>query len=82
MKPDELVTIATFEAPYQADLAKGMLESAGFETFLFGEHTGRPQLSSWGGPIRLQVRSSDQAEARSFSADLADQTDNQVNPKL
>jgi hypothetical protein len=72
MKPDELVTIATFELPHQADLAKGMMESAGFEVFRFGEHLGRPQLSNWGGPISLQVKSSDEAEARNFLAEVAD----------
>ena len=74
--PDELVTIAIFDLPHQADLAKGMLESAGFEVFKFGEHLGRPQLSNWGGPITLQVKSSDEEEALNFLADI----DN--NPEL
>jgi hypothetical protein len=68
MKLDELVTIATFQIPYQADLAKGMLESAGFEVFLLGEHLGRPQLSSWGGPSSLLTG-------------LTDQANTQVNPE-
>ena len=57
----ELVTIATFNDPFSANLAKGKLESEGIECFTASEHRlGR----SWGdgnvfGPIELQVKELD-----------------------
>ena len=57
----KLVTIATFNDPFSANLAKGKLESEGIECFTASEHRlGR----SWGagnmvGPIELQVKEPD-----------------------
>ena len=57
----KLVTIATFNDPFSANLAKGKLESEGIEWFTATEH--RLGLS-WGdgnvfGPIELQVKEPD-----------------------
>lgn len=79
---DDLVTIATFQIPYRADLAKGMLESAGFEVFLLGENYGRQNFFHTAyAPIRLQVKASDEAEARKLLAELEAEADLEADPE-
>jgi len=60
----ELVTIATFPEPAEASMARTALESAGIDVFLQGE-TANSMI-----PVaftsRLQVRSEDEAAARSL----------------
>ncbi|MGC1295736.1 MAG: DUF2007 domain-containing protein [Alloacidobacterium sp.] len=64
---EEVVTVAKFTEPLEAEMAKLRLESAGIETFLSGENARilEPGL----GPLQLQVRSSDQADALAILAD-------------
>ncbi len=61
---DELVTIATFPEPMEANMARTALESAGINVFLVGE-TANSMI-----PVaftsQLQVRSEDEAAARSL----------------
>jgi hypothetical protein len=61
---DELVTVATFPEPMEANMARSALEAAGIEVFLQGE-TANSMI-----PVafesRLQVRSEDEAAARSL----------------
>lgn len=69
---DDLVTIETFQIPYHADLAKGMLEAAGFEAYLIGDNYGRQSFFHTAyALIRLQVKSSDEIAAKNFLDDLA-----------
>lgn len=58
---EEVVTVAKFNEPLEAEMAKLRLESAGIETFLSGENARilEPGL----GPLQLQVRASDRTDA-------------------
>lgn len=79
---EDLVTIATFQIPYHADLAQGMLESAGFEVYQIGDNYARQNFFHTGyAPIRLQVKASDEAEARKLLADLEAEADLEINSK-
>jgi hypothetical protein len=57
---DELVTVGKFLAPTEAQIAKGMLESAGIECFLQGENANNMLALAF--RSRLRVRRID-AEA-------------------
>jgi hypothetical protein len=62
-----VVTIASFNEPLEAEMAKLRLESAGIEVFLSGENARimEPGL----GPLELQVSSEDEEDARAILAD-------------
>ena len=63
----DVVTIANFTEPMEAEMAKLRLESAGIEVFLSGENARimEPGL----GPLQLQVSSDDETDARAILAD-------------
>lgn len=63
----DVVTIASFTEPLEAEMAKLRLESAGIEVFLSGENARimEPGL----GPLALQVAAEDEADARAILAD-------------
>jgi hypothetical protein len=63
----DVVTIASFTEPMEAEMARLRLQSAGIETFLSGENARilEPGL----GPLQLQVASEDEADARAILAD-------------
>ena len=58
----DLVQVGRFLDPSEAQMAKGMLESAGIECFLQGEHANA--LYPMALRVRLQVRRQDEAEAQ------------------
>jgi hypothetical protein len=62
-----VVTIASFTEPMEAEMAKLRIESAGIEVFLSGENARimEPGL----GPLQLQVSSDDEEDARAILAD-------------
>ena len=60
--PEGLVTVGRFLDPVEAQMARGMLEAAGVETFLVGESLN--QLMPVAFRVRLQVRVEDEAGAR------------------
>ncbi|HEY1500400.1 MAG TPA: DUF2007 domain-containing protein [Acidobacteriaceae bacterium] len=62
-----VVTVASFNEPLEAEMAKLRLESAGIEVFLSGENARimEPGL----GPLELQVSSDDEEDARAILAD-------------
>ncbi|HEY2039801.1 MAG TPA: DUF2007 domain-containing protein [Edaphobacter sp.] len=60
--PEQFVTIARFEDPVEAHMAKGMLEAAGLECFLQGENAN--QLLNAAFRTRLQVHRKDEEAAR------------------
>jgi len=64
--PEGLVTVARFESPVEARMAKGLLESSGVECFLVGENANNLLQSAF--RVRLQVRLEDEAEARGLLA--------------
>jgi len=63
----DVVTIANFTEPLEAEMAKLRLESAGIDVFLAGENARimEPGL----GPLQLQVSSDDETDARAILAD-------------
>jgi hypothetical protein len=60
--PEGLITVGRFLDPVEAQMARGMLEAAGVETFLVGESLN--QLMPVAFRVRLQVRVEDEAGAR------------------
>jgi hypothetical protein len=60
--PEGLVTVGRFGDPVEAQMAKGMLESAGVECFLVGENVNNLLQAAF--RVRLQVRVEDEAAAR------------------
>ena len=64
---EEVVTVADFSEPLEAEMARGRLESAGIRVFLAGENARilEPGLAS----LRLQVAAEDEADARAVLAD-------------
>ena len=67
--PEGLVTVARFESPLEAQIAKGMLESADIETFLVGENANNLIQAAFG--VRIQVRIEDETAARAFLSSAA-----------
>jgi molybdopterin-biosynthesis enzyme MoeA-like protein len=57
-----MVTVGRFESPIEAQMAKGMLESAGVECQLVGENVNSLMQAAF--RVRLQVREEDEAAAR------------------
>lgn len=66
----EMVEVAWFESPAEAQMAKGMLESAGIECELAGEHANQLIPSAFG--ARLQVDAKDEAAARRLLAEAGE----------
>jgi len=60
--PEQFVTVARFEDPMEAQMAKGLLETAGFECFLQGENAN--QLLGAAFRARLMVHRGDEIDAR------------------
>jgi hypothetical protein len=63
----DVVTVASFTEPMEAEMAKLRLESAGIDVFLSGENARimEPGL----GPLQMQVSSEDEVDARAILAD-------------
>lgn len=63
----DIVTVARFNEPLEAEMARLRLQSAGIETFLSGENGAilEPGL----GPLQLQVNADDESDARTILAD-------------
>jgi hypothetical protein len=64
--PEGLVIVGRFESPSEAQIAKGMLESAGVECFLVGENANTLLPAAF--RVCLQVRVEDEAAARELMA--------------
>jgi hypothetical protein len=65
--PDGMVTVGRFEDPVEAQMARGMLESAGVECLLVGENVNNLLPSAF--RVRVQVRAEDEAAARELLAE-------------
>jgi hypothetical protein len=63
-----LVNVGRFADPFEAQMAKGMLEAAGIECFLQGSHTNALVPSAF--RARLQVREADEGSACDLLADI------------
>lgn len=66
-RDEELVTVGRYLEPMRAQMAKGLLESVGIETFLQGEHANAMVPLAF--RARLQVRRADEATAKEILAD-------------
>ncbi|HEY0161519.1 MAG TPA: DUF2007 domain-containing protein [Edaphobacter sp.] len=62
LDPEQYVTVARFEDPMEAQMAKGLLEAAELECFLQGESAN--QLLGAAFRARLMVHRRDEAAAR------------------
>jgi hypothetical protein len=62
--PDKFVTVGKFLEPVNAQMAKGMLESAGIECFLQGENAN--SLMALAFRARLLVHKQDEEAARAI----------------
>lgn len=67
---EELVTVARFMEPVNAQMAKGVLESAGIASFLQGENAN--SMMAFAFRARLQVQRQDEAAARELLAGLTE----------
>ena len=66
----EMVTLGEYPEPMEAEMAKLRLESAGIETFLSGENAAI--LAPGLGPLHLQVKPEDEADARAILEDVGE----------
>ena len=66
--PDRLVAIAIFADPVRAQLARSLLQSAGIECFLQGEHVNQMLASAF--RARLRVLAADELEAREILTEV------------
>jgi hypothetical protein len=68
--PVDLVTVAEFWNPIEANLARATLESCGIRVFVWGEHLGVAHtfLSVASGGMRVQVRANQATEAKAILA--------------
>ena len=60
--PEGMVTVARFESPVAAQIAKGLLVSSGIDCFLVGENVN--SLLNAAFRVRIQVRAEDEEAAR------------------
>jgi len=67
---EDVVTVAEFNEPLEAEMARLRLQSAGIEVFLSGENARimEPGL----GPLQLQVAAEDADDARAILNDPGD----------
>jgi len=64
--PEGMVTVGRYESPVEAQIVKGMLESAGVECMLVGENANNLIQSAF--RVRVQVKEEDEAAARELLA--------------
>jgi Putative prokaryotic signal transducing protein len=69
--PDKFVTVGKFLEPVNAQMAKGMLESAGIECFLQGENANSLLAPAF--LARLLVHKQDEEAARQLLGSAADE---------
>src|ERR1700747_1614714 len=69
--PDKFVTVGKFLEPANAQMAKGMLESAGIECFLQGENAN--SLLALAFRARLLVHKQDEEAARQLLGSAGDE---------
>jgi putative signal transducing protein len=68
--PDGRVTVARFSSPVEAQIARGMLESAGIECFLIGENVNNLLQSAF--RVRVQVSADDEDAALQLLGSIED----------
>jgi hypothetical protein len=78
--PDKFVTVGKFLEPVNAQMAKGMLESAGIECFLQGENANSLLAPAF--LARLQVHKQDEEAARQLLGSAADELTEEEQKEL
>jgi hypothetical protein len=65
MSDADLIVVATFSTPQEADLAKSALDAAGIDAMIRADSAGgmRPSLA-WAGGVQVIVRAADVSAAR------------------
>lgn len=69
---ERMVAVARFESPVEAQMAKGMLESAGIACELTGEHANQLIASAFA--VQLVVRAENEAAARELLQEAGEKT--------
>ena len=69
--PEGMVTVGRFESPLEAQMAKGLLESAGVECMLVGENANNLMQAAF--RVRLQVKEEDEAASLELLAQPTDE---------
>ena len=69
---EQMVAVARFESPLEAQMAKGMLESAGIECELTGQHANQLITSAFA--VQLMVRAENEAAARQVLDEAGEKT--------
>jgi hypothetical protein len=77
--PDKFVTVGKFLEPVNAQMAKGMLESAGIECFLQGENAN--SLLALAFRARLLVHRQDEEAARQLLGGAGDELSDAEKPE-
>jgi hypothetical protein len=76
LDPEQYVMISRYQDPLEAQMAKGVLESASLECFLHGENANNLLAPAF--RVRLMVHKKDEEAARKLletPADLNDESD-------
>ena len=68
--PEGMVTVGRYESPLEAQIVKGMLESAGVECLLVGENANNLMQAAF--RVRVQVKEEDEAAAGELLAQSAE----------
>ncbi|HEY5055134.1 MAG TPA: DUF2007 domain-containing protein [Acidobacteriaceae bacterium] len=76
----KMVEVARFESPVEAQIAKGMLESAGIDGELTGENAN--QLIQAAFDVQLEVRAEDESAARELLEAAGEKTGKETGPSL
>ncbi len=64
MSDSELVVVATFLNPIDAELAQGALKAQGIDSMVSADDAGGVRPSLWMGGVRLLVRAEDARRAK------------------
>jgi hypothetical protein len=78
--PEGMVTVGSFESPLEAQMAKGMLESAGIECLLAGEEANSLLQAAFA--VNLQVREQDEVAASQLLAGKDESPESASTSKL
>ncbi len=66
MSDAELVVVATFLNPVDAELAQGALKAQGIDSMVSADDAGGVRPSLWMGGVRLLVRAEDAKRAKTI----------------
>ena len=84
MENPELVTVATFTYPYEANLLKGRLETEDIVCFLENENivTANPFYSNAVGGVQIRVKKEDEQKALKIIAETGKDVKNEYSAEM